>query len=80
LPEAGDGECPLRVSKGGADYLEIKDEKVIEKRESKTKKRGRDLKKSVYKYSFNGLTKSVNLRMTGKKFSKKRGANIEISF
>jgi len=35
LPEAGDGECPLRVSKGGADYLEIKDEKVIEKRESR---------------------------------------------
>jgi hypothetical protein len=49
LPEAGDGECPLRVSKGGADYLEIKDEKVIEKRESRieNEKAGARLQKEV---------------------------------
>jgi len=47
LPEVGGGECPLRVSKGGADYLEIKDEKVIEKRKTRieNEKRGARLQK-----------------------------------
>ena len=39
LPEFGVGTHPLRVSKGVAIYLELKVEKVVEKRESK-KKRG----------------------------------------
>ena len=35
LPEFGVGTHPLRVSKGVAIYLELKVEKVVEKRESK---------------------------------------------
>jgi hypothetical protein len=37
LPESGVGIHPLRVPKGVAIYLEIRDEKVIEKRKSKQK-------------------------------------------